>query len=63
MAGQARKTQKIINHETHKTHEKLTTVNFLLRKNLTVDFVIKVQKNKKRRKKVGSIGGSIGVKL
>ena len=58
MAGQARNTQKIINHETficlRQTRitpvirrgkaRKPTTVNFLLRKNLTIDFVINVQR-------------------
>jgi hypothetical protein len=53
MAGQARKTQKKINHETHPStssgqanHTKKIIVNFLLRKNLTIDFMKNAQKNK-----------------
>jgi carbonic anhydrase len=39
-------TEKEINHETHKTHEK-EIVNFLLRKNLTIDFVKNMQEKQK----------------
>jgi hypothetical protein len=46
-------TQKKNDHETHPStssgqanHTKKTIVNFLLRKNLTIDFVKNVQKNK-----------------
>jgi hypothetical protein len=54
MAGQAWKTQKKINHETHPStssgqanHTKKIIVNFLLRKNLTIDFIKNAQEKQK----------------
>jgi hypothetical protein len=39
--------QPIFNHETHEIHEKKVIIDLLLCKNLTIDFLINVQKNKK----------------